>query len=440
MSYQANNPNGQATMANSSPVTVASNQSAIPVSGTFWQATQPVSGTFWQTTQPVSIATMPSTPVTGTFWQATQPVSLASVPSHAVTNAGTFAVQAAQSGTWTVGLSASQTLGTVTNLAQLGGTAVSMNTGVRDAGTQRVTIATNDTVPVTGTIELGATSLAALENISVTVPGTVDLGTVSLTALETITVTQSTASNFLNKPYGAVTTSAPTYTTGTDNALSLTTTGSLRVDGSGVTQPVSLASVPSHPVTNAGTFAVQVTSAPTTAVTGTFWQATQPVSIASMPSTPVTGTFWQATQPVSIATLPALAAGSNAIGKLSANAGVIIGAVELAPAITNTLTNATTTAYATSLVIKASAGTLYSINGYNSKTSTQFIQIHDSATLPADTAVPKIIFAVPASSNFSLDLSAYGRSFTAGIVVCNSSTGPTKTIGAADCWFDALYK
>lgn len=34
-------------------------------------------------------------------------------------------------------------------------------------------------------------------------------------------------------------------------------------------------------------------------ISGTFWQATQPVSIASMPSTPVTGTFWQATQPVS---------------------------------------------------------------------------------------------------------------------------------------------
>lgn len=49
------------------------------------------------------------------------------------------------------------------------------------------------------------------------------------------------------------------------------------------TQPVSLASVPSHAVTNAGTFAVQVTSAPTTAVTGTFWQATQPVSAASLP-------------------------------------------------------------------------------------------------------------------------------------------------------------
>lgn len=34
-------------------------------------------------------------------------------------------------------------------------------------------------------------------------------------------------------------------------------------------------------------------------VDGTFWQATQPVSIATMPTTPVTGTFWQATQPVS---------------------------------------------------------------------------------------------------------------------------------------------
>lgn len=37
--------------------------------------------------------------------------------------------------------------------------------------------------------------------------------------------------------------------------------GDLRVDGSAVTQPVSLASVPSHAVTNVGTFAVQATLA-----------------------------------------------------------------------------------------------------------------------------------------------------------------------------------
>jgi hypothetical protein len=38
---------------------------------------------------------------------------------------------------------------------------------------------------------------------------------------------------------GAVTTAAPTYTTGQTDPLSLTVTGSLRVDGSGSTQPVS---------------------------------------------------------------------------------------------------------------------------------------------------------------------------------------------------------
>lgn len=50
------------------------------------------------------------------------------------------------------------------------------------------------------------------------------------------------------------------------------------------TQPVSLASVPSHPVTNAGTFAVQVTSAPTTAVTGT-------VGINNFPSATTVSNF-----------------------------------------------------------------------------------------------------------------------------------------------------
>lgn len=40
---------GQAAMSASSPVVIASNQSAVPVSGTFWQATQPVSGSLGRT-------------------------------------------------------------------------------------------------------------------------------------------------------------------------------------------------------------------------------------------------------------------------------------------------------------------------------------------------------------------------------------------------------
>lgn len=61
----------------------------------------------------------------------------------------------------------------------------------------------------------------------------------------------------------AVTTAAPSYTTAQTSPLSLNTSGGLRVDPSGVTSPVSLASVPSHAVTNAGTFATQVTAAAT---------------------------------------------------------------------------------------------------------------------------------------------------------------------------------
>lgn len=58
------------------------------------------------------------------------------------------------------------------------------------------------------------------------------------------------------------------------------------------------------------------------AVTGTFWQATQPVSLASVPSHAVTnaGTF---------AVQATLQAGTNGVGKLTANSGVDIGDVDV---------------------------------------------------------------------------------------------------------------
>lgn len=101
--------------------------------------------------------------------------------------------------------------------------------------------------------------------------------------------------------------------------------------------------------------------------------------------------------------------------------------------------NATVTAYKASLIAKASAGTLIGFSGYNSLATAQFIQLHDSATLPADTAVPAFIMLVAGASPFYADWSPWGRPFTNGIVICNSTTGPAKTIGAANCWFDVQY-
>lgn len=106
----------------------------------------------------------------------------------------------------------------------------------------------------------------------------------------------------------------------------------------------------------------------------------------------------------------------------------------------NASSNSASTAYVASQVVKASTGFLVGLTGYNSKNVGQFIQIHDSATLPADTAIPAAIVWVSPQSSFSLDLGTYGRNFVNGIVICNSSTGPTKTIGSADCWFDVQYK
>ncbi len=147
-----------------------------------------VTGTFWQATQPVSIASMPSTPVTGTFWQATQPVSIATMPSTPVT--GTF---------W--------------------------------QATQPISAAT---LP----LPTGAATESTLGSIDFDV-ASIDTNVIHLTA-----TTATTAQNFGINAYGIAAASAPTLVAGNGYALSLDLSGGLRVNGSGYTQPVSIATAP----------------------------------------------------------------------------------------------------------------------------------------------------------------------------------------------------
>ncbi len=104
-------------------------------------------------------------------------------------------------------------------------------------------------------------------------------------------------------------------------------------------------------------------------------------------------------------------------------------------------TVASSTAYANNIIIKASPGVLYNLTGYNSKTSSQFILLLNATTVLGNgnaTSFPAL--NVPAGQTFSLDFGGkFGRFFSTGMVVVNSSTANTVTIGSADCWFDALY-
>ena len=92
-------------------------------------------------------------------------------------------------------------------------------------------------------------------------------------------------------------------------------------------------------------------------------------------------------------------------------------------------------------VSKASAGLFFGVSGFNSSTSAQFIQIHNASVTPDEGVAPLITFTVAASSNFSYDTGTFGKFFSTGISVTNSSVVATKNVDAtdADCWFNVLF-
>ena len=202
---------GQALAAASTPVVLTAAQitTLTPIAAITGFATEATLGTrlaeaTFTTRFPVQGQALAaaSVPVVLTAAQVT-----ALTPPAAITGFATSALQTTQDTSINTLLKPASTLSavtTVTNLSQQGGVAISLNTGVRDTGTQRVTIATNDVVPVT----------------------------------------DNSGSLTVDAPVGT-----PVFMRLSDGTTAISTL------------PVSLASVPSHAVTNAGTFAVQSTEA-----------------------------------------------------------------------------------------------------------------------------------------------------------------------------------
>lgn len=98
--------------------------------------------------------------------------------------------------------------------------------------------------------------------------------------------------------------------------------------------------------------------------------------------------------------------------------------------------NKSSNALASSLVAFTGYCYLISFTVLNTNVAAQFIQLHDARDVPANGAIPAVVFTVAASSNLTIAYTMPGRKFLAGLVLCNSSTAATKTGGAADCFYD----
>ena len=102
--------------------------------------------------------------------------------------------------------------------------------------------------------------------------------------------------------------------------------------------------------------------------------------------------------------------------------------------------NSTSLALESTRVVKLGEAVLFGVSGVSTKASSQFVLVFNTATLPVPAGlVPVIVISVAATTNFSWDGGTWGRHFSQGIVIANSSTAATLTVGAADTWFDAQY-
>jgi hypothetical protein len=101
--------------------------------------------------------------------------------------------------------------------------------------------------------------------------------------------------------------------------------------------------------------------------------------------------------------------------------------------------NAPGTSLVASRVISTRSCKLYAVIVLNTSASLQYVQIHETTSLPANGVAPKIpsipvspgsVVMIDVGGTVGLDLDA--------LTICNSSTAATKTIGSADCMISAV--
>ena len=91
-----------------------------------------------------------------------------------------------------------------------------------------------------------------------------------------------------------------------------------------------------------------------------------------------------------------------------------------------------------SMVVKTGPGILYGVTVTNTLTSAQYVMIFDATAVPSDGAIPLLAKSVPGSDAVGFSWLP-GRTFLTGIVICNSTTQTSKTLGLANCLFDCQF-
>ena len=330
-------------------------------------------------------------PVSGTFWQETQPVSVATVPTHAVTQSGNWPVRL-QDGNGNALTSATRgseqaasvqivdgSGNQITSFGGSGGTAETDDaafTAGSGSGTPAMGFYSTDTVD-SGDVGVLAMDASRRQLVSLEVDNS---GTKTVSGTVTANAGTNLNTSALALESGGNLAAIAGDTTSLDGKVTACNTGAVVVDSGTITTVSAVTAISNalpagdnnignvdivtHPadtfvaeggalgkgvllqgddgtdrtnvlVDTDGHLKVDVVTAPATAVTGTFWQETQPVSAASLPlpsgaategtlstldgkvtacntgavviasgSCAVTGTFWQETQPVSLASVP----------------------------------------------------------------------------------------------------------------------------------------
>lgn len=176
---------------------------------------------------------------------------------------------------------------------------------------------------------------------------------------------------------GSVSTAAPSYTNGTYNGLSLTLTGLLRIDGSGVTQPISASTLPlptgaateatlakltlAQGSTTSGQSGPLVQGAVTTASPTYTTAQTSPLSLTTAGALRIDGSA--VTQPISAASLPLPTGAATSALQTSGNATLTAISGQLPPALGPQTT-------AASLSIVPATGATFAVTSASSATAT----------------------------------------------------------------------